>query len=74
MKVGNDFAIRVAILKFLDYRRQPVTDVVDLRQLTPRAVVGQARELAADRFQWPLAVGFVLLLVAPWVSDRTARA
>ena len=51
---------------------QPV--IVDLRQLTPRAVVGQARELAADRFQWPLAVGFVLLLVAPWVSDRTARA
>src|SRR5580692_395771 len=32
MKVRNDFAIRLAILKFLDYRRQSLTDVLDVGQ------------------------------------------
>jgi Ca-activated chloride channel family protein len=48
--------------------------VADLGRLQPRAVAGQAREAAADRFQWPLAVGVLLVLLEPWVSDRRARA
>jgi Ca-activated chloride channel family protein len=48
--------------------------VADLARLRPRAVSGQARDAAADRFQWPLALGVVLLLVEPWVSDRRVRA
>jgi Ca-activated chloride channel family protein len=48
--------------------------VADLSRLRPRIVAGQAREAGADRFQWPLAVGVVLLLIEPWVSDRRGRA
>jgi Ca-activated chloride channel homolog len=44
--------------------------VADLAQLRPRGVSGQQHEVGIEVFQWPLALGVLLLLAEPWVSDR----
>jgi Ca-activated chloride channel family protein len=48
--------------------------VADLGRLRPRVVTGEVREAGADRFQWPLAVALMVLLIEPWISDRRRRA